>query len=147
MFEQIQNTFSARDSSLGRICRHRSAPENSRLTRTSRQQDKLHLRPVILCKTCKSHITDSNQAIAVSTTHTHTFPNPFGLVFTIRCFASAPGCVTHGEASPDFSWFSGYDWQIVLCRGCSEHLGWKFCGNDVFFGLIAAKLFEGKSAD
>lgn len=45
-----------------------------------------------------------------------------------------------GEASAEFTWFPGYQWQIVLCTVCRSHLGWLFSADQAFFGLIANRL-------
>ncbi|KAL5283335.1 CRBN family protein [Megaselia abdita] len=31
-----------------------------------------------------------------------------------------------GSPNGEFSWFPGYDWQILSCTSCHSHLGWKF---------------------
>ena len=68
--------------------------------------------------------------------------NPAGIVYEIGCFRRAPGCLPFGPSSGEFAWFSGYIWQVVYCRGCQQHLGWMFSGEDRFFGLIVNKLAE-----
>ncbi|MDH4321940.1 MAG: cereblon family protein [Desulfobulbaceae bacterium] len=116
-------------------------PAATKLTEPDRQPQDPGLRRVIRCAACAASVTSEDQAIAVDHGHTHTFPNPHGLVFTIRCFATATGCLTHGAATPEFSWFAGYRWRLALCRECLTHLGWQYLGNgDAFFGLIVAKL-------
>lgn len=69
--------------------------------------------------------------------------NPSGIEFRFGCFDDAPGCGGWGESSTFFTWFSGYAWQIVLCRGCAIHLGWVFRSEgDVFYGLLLDRLRE-----
>ncbi len=127
-----------------RALRATPLPATTELTAPERQPQEPDLRRVIRCAACAASITSDDQAITVDNGHTHTFPNPHGLVFTIRCFATASGCSTHGAATPEFSWFVGYRWRIALCRECLAHLGWQYLGaGDAFFGLIAARLRSG----
>ena len=44
----------------------------------------------------------------------------------------------------DFTWFRGYDWQVAVCRGCSDHLGWFYSRRETgFWGLILDKMVTG----
>ncbi|MDY0390854.1 cereblon family protein [Desulfobulbus oligotrophicus] len=92
------------------------------------------------CTLCNTVITGQEQAVAVQGGHEHAFFNPAGIAFEIRCFRTAPGAIPQGNASDTFTWFSGYHWQIVLCINCHTHLGWRFIGDSIFFGLIASRL-------
>lgn len=96
----------------------------------------------LLCRTCLIPITTEKQRIEKEGKHLHTFFNPAGIVYEIGCFRSAPGCLTYGSSSSEFTWFTGYIWQFVCCSSCQEHLGWKFDADDEFFGLIIKKLKE-----
>ena len=99
---------------------------------------------VLLCCNCSTLITRENQRFSKEGKHLHTFFNPAGIVYEIGCFRSASGCLAHGAVSSDFSWFSGYRWQIGVCIACLEHIGWYFRGgNSPFFGLIVNRLKEG----
>jgi hypothetical protein len=98
---------------------------------------------ILVCGSCLHAITTTGASIEMAGSHAHTFSNPHGLVFHIRCFAVAPGCVAASEASTYFSWFAGYAWKVAVCRGCAEHLGWLFLSDDSrFHGLIADRLAE-----
>ena len=58
-----------------------------------------------------------------------------------RGVTQAPGTGGHGSPQKEFTWFKGYAWTVQHCRGCNDHLGWKFeAPEDVFFGLIKPKL-------
>ncbi len=96
----------------------------------------------LLCSACRTPITSAGERHEKQNKHLHTFFNPAGIVYEIGCFRKAPGCLVYGRPSTEFSWFSGYCWQIVYCRRCGQHLGWKFSGVDEFFGLIVKKLTE-----
>lgn len=97
---------------------------------------------IIVCRACRSMITTGREAVSINAGHYHTFFNPAGIVYEIRCFSRAPGAVIHGEPTTDFTWFEGYAWQYCLCAHCLVHLGWFFSSDaGSFYGLIAAKLF------
>lgn len=95
----------------------------------------------IRCARCGVVITSGNFAVPINGKHQHTCFNPVGIVFEILCFSGAPGVKTTGEKSVEFSWFAGYGWQVVQCRGCGLHMGWKFSGQEpLFYGLIRQNL-------
>jgi hypothetical protein len=97
----------------------------------------------LVCRKCRAHITENRHVVAINGNHLHTFFNPAGIVFEIRCFSQARGCAVHGEATGEFSWFAGYVWRYALCGNCMVHLGWKYdSGENSFFGLIKDKLVE-----
>ena len=97
----------------------------------------------IYCRFCLQGITTAAERVSQSGAHRHTFANPHGMVFEIGCFRRAPGCRTQGEATREFSWFSGYAWRLALCGRCLNHLGWRFQDrSDSFFGLIINHLIE-----
>ena len=75
--------------------------------------------------------------------HEHTFLNPAGVVYTIRCFHGAPGAAFVGEPTSAFSWFVGWTWRIALCAACGAHVGWRWDRDDAaFVGLIATAIAE-----
>ncbi|MGM0452922.1 MAG: cereblon family protein [Thermodesulfobacteriota bacterium] len=100
--------------------------------------------PSLICRQCGFPITIASERIAVDGAHYHTFANPHGIVFEIGCFQNARGCSTTGAPTDEFSWFSGYFWQIALCGSCLIHMGWRFCAPDRpdFFGLILDRLVD-----
>lgn len=99
---------------------------------------------IFLCAICRARITSSRDQMEMSGSHFHSFANPAGIVYGIRCFSAAPGCAAIGPRTFDFTWFSGYAWQMALCRECGQHLGWKYLSDsgETFFGLIAETLIE-----
>jgi hypothetical protein len=99
-------------------------------------------RPCWCCAACGLNITDREQSILVAGRHVHRCTNPAGFAFEIGCFRQAPGCVAAGEPTLEWTWFAGYRWQIALCRQCGVHLGWRYTGEDSFFGLILDHLVE-----
>ena len=122
---------------------------DSRAPVTSAREDE---RPVIageaplLCAACGAVVTDRRNAVSVAGAHQHTFVNPAGIIYRVRCFSDAPGCREAGELTGEFSWFAGYAWRYALCGSCAEHLGWVYRAEarGAFYGLIAEKLAEGR---
>jgi len=94
----------------------------------------------IFCAACGQSMTRQRWAVSRRDAHEHTVFNPAGKLFTIRCFADAPGVELHGDPSSDFTWFPKYRWIVAACRGCGVHIGWRFEGADIFFGLIKTGL-------
>ena len=95
----------------------------------------------ICCAYCLHIVTDPSSQIAVNGSFTHVFANPHGYVYEIGCFGKADGCRPASTSSSEFSWFSGFSWQIGICEQCSSHLGWIFSSDTkVFYGLIIDKL-------
>lgn len=95
----------------------------------------------LLCRLCRLPITSDAERTSVEGNHVHQRTNPFGLEFEIACFRGAPGAAAVGEATLEHTWFAGHTWEIAVCRGCSEHLGWRFQASaSSFFGLIRNRL-------
>ncbi|WP_421902598.1 cereblon family protein [Maridesulfovibrio sp.] len=108
-----------------------------------KDKDELHEseKKAILCRECGAEITDSSFSTKINDSHEHSFFNPHGYVFQIRCFSAATGCATSGPPSDEFTWFAGYTWQISACSKCRAHLGWRFqSSTNSFYGLIKDKL-------
>lgn len=95
----------------------------------------------VLCRSCRTAVTRLSQKISVNGKHLHTFFNPAGIVYEIYCFSKAPGCITHGKPTDEFTWFTGYTWEYSICGTCHDHLGWFYNSSErSFFGLINSKL-------
>jgi hypothetical protein len=94
----------------------------------------------IRCRICGHVVTDEKQRISIENGHSHQRVNPSGIEYHFQCFREAPGCGALGQATLEHTWFAGFRWQIAVCSGCGEHLGWYFRGTESFYGLIAAKL-------
>ena len=96
---------------------------------------------ILACALCKAEITSDKNRIGMKGGHEHRFFNPHGIVYHIGCFQDAPGCRPSGPISGEFSWFPGYNWRIVCCFRCENHLGWSFEGGGApFYGLILDRL-------
>lgn len=99
----------------------------------------------LLCKACKNKISANSEKIPINGRHQHTFANPNGIIFDIGCFKTAPGCRNTGVFTAEFSWFSGFKWQISVCSSCFTHLGWLFVSlENQFYGLILERLAESR---
>ncbi|MEN8222411.1 MAG: cereblon family protein [Acidobacteriota bacterium] len=91
----------------------------------------------IICFNCRHMLTVESLKTEKSGKHSHSFTNPGGTSFDLRCFSEAPGCETKGVPIPDFTWFPGYKWCFAFCSNCSVQSGWFYLSsNDSFFGLI-----------
>jgi hypothetical protein len=94
----------------------------------------------LVCRACRTPITTEDARASLFGAHTHDRMNPSGFVFRIGLFRRAPGALVASPASDEFPWFPGHRWQIVVCRGCIEHLGWLFTGANTFHALVLDKL-------
>ncbi|MGI9536412.1 MAG: cereblon family protein [Desulfocapsaceae bacterium] len=117
-------------------------PDRDNLSTEKDESDKEQQKG-LLCRVCHQLITTSKESLEKDGKHLHTFFNPAGIVYEIGCFRRAPGCLPFGAPSSEFAWFGGYSWQVVYCRSCQQHLGWRFSGEDRFYGLVVNKLTEG----
>jgi hypothetical protein len=111
-----------------------------RETREDPEQEE-EMAQAVRCRVCGHVITHKAEQISINGAHQHVFANPHGLVFETVCYKRAMGCVVTGPPSDEFTWFSGYLWQIALCGGCLNHLGWRFTSStNTFFCLISNQL-------
>lgn len=100
----------------------------------------------LYCRVCKNSITEEGQRVSIDGDHIYTRSNPAGMRFCFGCFTLAPGCAAVGAVTGQHSWFRGCRWQVAVCRGCGEHLGWRFHGSHAFFGLILGRLVSDPDA-
>ena len=112
------------------------------LEKTSRRTDDTGGGGKLRCRICETVITFENLRIPIAGLYEHVRTNPHGYEFHFECFQRAPGCSVFGRATDEHSWFSGYKWQVAVCSGCGEHLGWLFKGDERFFGLISVRLVK-----
>ena len=55
------------------------------------------------------------------------FLNPGGFVHeTLTIYKLMNYRLSRDPPSTQHSWFPGYGWQILSCRNCTCHIGWKF---------------------
>lgn len=98
----------------------------------------------LACTTCQHLITTHDYKIEINGYYHHRFTNPSGITFEIGCFATAPGATRRGMPTLEFTWFSGYAWNLAHCANCLTHLGWFYQASHAenFYGLILANLIE-----
>lgn len=96
----------------------------------------------LFCSFCKNHITNIDEAISINGAQWHTFKNPAGFTYSVSCYRSAPGCSVTGVSTNEYSWFSGYEWQVAICNSCKEQLGWLFTNDQRFYALITDRLTQ-----
>ena len=97
----------------------------------------------VLCARCGAALAAADCDISVKGSHRHTETNPSGFTFTVRLFASAPGCGAEGAPQEQWSWFPPYAWQTAHCLACGTHCGWRFsAGGDDFVALIETRIVE-----
>lgn len=95
----------------------------------------------VRCRGCASVVAQAADAVARGGRHEHTFRNPAGYSWTIRCFRDAEGCGSSGPLTDEATWFEGYEWCFATCTGCGRHLGWWYVGGSgSFIGLIATRI-------
>jgi hypothetical protein len=93
------------------------------------------------CAACGAEIARDRDRVPLEGSATRAFVNPQGIEYVIAGFREAAGCVSHGERSSYWSWFSGFSWQVSLCGACGAHLGWSFFSeSDAFYGLVLDRL-------
>lgn len=123
-------------------CRESGDKPLKQVLKQTGQAEQRHTAGRLYCAACKHPITGEDQRIAVRGTHEHSCTNPQEISFHIGCFRQAPGCISIGTATEEFTWFPGYAWRVALCNGCGRHLGWLFQqpGAGGFYGLILVQL-------
>ncbi len=97
----------------------------------------------VFCAACGHLVSRGRFRLRMNGGHEHAFTNPAGYVFPVVCYKEAPGAGSTGDPTEEHTWFPGFGWRVVHCRGCTRHLGWQFSGTSapaVFFGLIKPRL-------
>lgn len=112
-------------------------PEADEVVKTERDDG-------VRCAQCRAVVTAAALAFQRGGAHEHTFRNPAGYSWTIRCFRDASGCSSAGAFTAEASWFPGYQWRYAVCATCGRHLGWWFVGSGPsFVALIARRITQG----
>jgi hypothetical protein len=96
---------------------------------------------ILKCVHCAMPLTRHTELLSLDGRVTHTKFNPHGLLFSLRCYAPASGCLARGPLREDFSWFPPFAWRPALCKSCGVHVGWHFVrGEAHFYALICERL-------
>lgn len=100
------------------------------------------------CRGCRVVITHPDSLFPMRhTSAVQVFPNPAGIVHEILTARYATGLILWGEPTREFTWFTGYAWQVASCARCGAHLGWRYSATDgteptIFYGLLRQRLTE-----
>ncbi|KAH8311243.1 hypothetical protein KR044_005205 [Drosophila immigrans] len=108
------------------------------------------------CRYCNSSLASCSDLFAMSKHGVQTqYCNPAGYIHetntVYRVISHAIGY--SGEPSTEFSWFPGYQWHIIICKFCAQHVGWEFKAVEpnlapkVFFGLAGSSVRIGKTSE
>ncbi len=95
-----------------------------------------------ICKNCFNKITSDKARYYYSGSSEFNFVNPQGHQFNIITFSKADGCKSSGEAVLEHTWFPGHSWNFSSCSKCGIHLGWKYFGENSFYGLIKNRIVK-----
>jgi hypothetical protein len=101
----------------------------------------------LCCRVCRAPIAEAEAKLDWGD-RPLIFANPQGALFELLTVRDATGVHVLGEPTTDATWFSGYAWQVVICRRCLNHLGWSYSATapgsspSFFFGLIRGELVE-----
>jgi hypothetical protein len=98
---------------------------------------------VLHCPSCDRVLADDAEAVERLGLYVHEGANPSGERFRFASYAvtSELAVKTTTNLSSEWSWFPRYQWQVVRCLGCAEHVGWRFHKHDdEFFALILEHL-------
>ncbi|KAH8271355.1 hypothetical protein KR018_007522, partial [Drosophila ironensis] len=107
------------------------------------------------CRYCNSCLALCSDLFAMSKHGVQTqYCNPEGHIHetntVYRVMSHAIGY--SGEPSTKFSWFPGYQWHIILCKFCAQHVGWEFKAVEPnlapkkFFGLAGSSVRIGRAS-
>lgn len=108
------------------------------------------------CRYCNSSLASCSDLFAMSKHGVQTqYCNSAGYIHetntVYRVISHAIGY--SGEPSTEFSWFPGYQWHIIICKFCAQHVGWEFKAVEpnlspkVFFGLAGSSVRIGKTIE
>ncbi|EDW81418.1 uncharacterized protein Dwil_GK12054 [Drosophila willistoni] len=108
---------------------------------------------VFYCRYCNSSLAYCSDLFAMSKHGVQTqYCNSAGYIHetntVYRVMTHAIGY--SGEPTTEFSWFPGYQWHIILCKFCAQHVGWEFKAVQpnltpkLFFGLAGSSVRIGK---
>lgn len=112
----------------------------------ARRDDDAAVERAIRCAACGHAVTSARERAEIAGRHAHTFMNPSGIVFHVRCFRATPGVVERGPPSREATWFPGTAWTYAHCGGCGRQLGWRYVdvdgAGDRFAALVEDEIVE-----
>ena len=90
---------------------------------------------------CKVGLALKEDGIAMTRAGlTSAYMNPGGLTQEIFTVKKVSNVRVFGQATTQYTWFPGYAWRHLQCRGCHNHLGWRY---DAVASHLTPKLFYG----
>ncbi|PAV63361.1 hypothetical protein WR25_16156 [Diploscapter pachys] len=94
----------------------------------------------VVCVHCGSELCQLSHLINMNPEGTSGhFVNSHGYVHDMITVSEATSYSLQGNPTAEYSWFDGYKWTIMNCRGCHHHIGWRFTSKtfvpERFFGL------------
>ncbi len=101
------------------------------------QEQKAGEERVLRCRRCSSELADAEHEIPASR---RAYMNPHGLVREIVALTDARNVVGDGRRHAEHSWFPGHTWEVLFCASCQHHVGWRFEGPEIFYGLLVEAL-------
>jgi len=105
------------------------------------QDEEYSSKEKFICRSCNFFITMPSFNYYIDGSWEHFFTNPAHKFFHVRTFKRAPGCLTWGQYTLEYTWFKNIPWIYAFCGNCNAHLGWHYSYMDQeFFGLIADEL-------
>ncbi|XP_017849190.1 protein cereblon homolog isoform X2 [Drosophila busckii] len=111
---------------------------------------------IFYCRYCNSSLAFCSDLFAMSKHGVQTqYCNSAGYIHETNTVyrVIAQAIEYNGEPSTEFSWFPGYQWHIILCKFCAQHVGWEFKAIEsnlvpkIFFGLAGSSVRIGKISE
>jgi Yippee zinc-binding/DNA-binding /Mis18, centromere assembly len=130
--------------------------ENSTSVRLFRCIEKLSKssEDVLSCSSCSRPLARRKHMINVVGTQgaCGVYTNPHGFVHstvTVNELISTAAVFVAGLPTIKDTWFPGYAWQILYCRPCHAHLGWRFSkdSGEEFYGFRHESIVEGEEGN
>ncbi|CAG5126153.1 unnamed protein product, partial [Candidula unifasciata] len=82
---------------------------------------------LLCCDSCQEEIASKKDVFSMSQEGPlGAYVNPGGYVHEMFTVLGVRNLQNIGFASTEHSWFPGYAWTIVQCKGCHSHMGWMF---------------------
>jgi cereblon len=106
-------------------------PKTRPRERPARRPDRARVLPrqrkVILCRRCGGELSEAAAVFSMTPSGpAGVFVNPHGFLHEVLTVRRAKNLLRLGLPTTEFTWYPGYAWEIALCAGCREHVGWAF---------------------
>jgi cereblon len=102
---------------------------------------------LLRCRFCETVVGSEDDLFCMrATTPIQAFPNPAGILYEILTLGDAHNLIFVGPPTTEFTWFTGYAWDVAHCAACTSHLGWRYLQvspspeTPCFFGLLRAQV-------